>query len=301
MATRSKAPAAKPEATPAPSTESSTTETKAPAEAPNITALVALAEGVVAQDETNRDFTELTKAYQDADRRQKAAFTKHINDAMVVALQEKQDRNLALAYVAIGGAVKTKPATERKAREPRPPANPTETLVDRLAGLFLAYETAAATDLPENLDADWADKLQAKLTEVRNSGDIAKLVAYRNNEAGDKGEAPEVSEVAGRAVRLAFQGGKTRTSSGGGGGGRSGAVYDGPRRSVTVHILNAFEGKPSGTFLSVSEIRNHKSAEYGEDAPSAGAVSAALNGKSVPDALVVGKGGEKQTFGATLK
>lgn len=48
------------------------------------------------------------------------------------------------------------------------------------------------------------------------------------------------------------------------------------RRDVGLHIANAFKNIPSGTFLTIQQIKNTPSPEYGDDSPSAGAVSARL-------------------------
>ncbi|QAY16737.1 hypothetical protein SEA_FELIXALEJANDRO_102 [Gordonia phage FelixAlejandro] len=88
-----------------------------------------------------------------------------------------------------------------------------------------------------------------------------------------RGEEPELSPIAAAAVKV-FQGK-------GIGGRRAGtsaprAPFTGTRRNVGNHISSAFEGVESGTFLTVSEIVKHRSEEYGDDAPSSGAVSARL-------------------------
>lgn len=48
------------------------------------------------------------------------------------------------------------------------------------------------------------------------------------------------------------------------------------RRDIAAHIGSAFFSQPSGAFLTVNEIRNHRSEEYGDEFPSAGAISARL-------------------------
>ncbi|WP_409332795.1 DUF262 domain-containing protein [Trujillonella humicola] len=48
------------------------------------------------------------------------------------------------------------------------------------------------------------------------------------------------------------------------------------RRDIGAHIASAFEGLPDGAFLTVREIRAHRSDEYGDEFPSAGAISARL-------------------------
>ncbi|RKN47716.1 DUF262 domain-containing protein [Micromonospora endolithica] len=48
------------------------------------------------------------------------------------------------------------------------------------------------------------------------------------------------------------------------------------RRDIAAHITSAFAALASGAFLTVQEIRNHRSDEYGAEFPSAGAISARL-------------------------
>jgi hypothetical protein len=50
----------------------------------------------------------------------------------------------------------------------------------------------------------------------------------------------------------------------------------GSRRDIGAHIASAFDGLPEGAFLTVAQIRSHRSAEYGDEFPSAGAISARL-------------------------
>ena len=48
------------------------------------------------------------------------------------------------------------------------------------------------------------------------------------------------------------------------------------RRDIGRHILSAFTSLPPGSFLTVNEIRHHRSDEYGDEFPSAGAIAARL-------------------------
>jgi hypothetical protein len=52
--------------------------------------------------------------------------------------------------------------------------------------------------------------------------------------------------------------------------------YFGPRRDVGQHIISAFTDKPEHAELTVAEIARHRSVEYGDDSPGAGAVAARL-------------------------
>ncbi|MFC8616587.1 DUF262 domain-containing protein [Micromonospora purpureochromogenes] len=48
------------------------------------------------------------------------------------------------------------------------------------------------------------------------------------------------------------------------------------RRDIGAHIISAFTSLAPGVFLTINQIRNHRSDEYGDEFPSAGAISARL-------------------------
>ncbi|MEU4477743.1 DUF262 domain-containing protein [Micromonospora sp. NPDC023966] len=48
------------------------------------------------------------------------------------------------------------------------------------------------------------------------------------------------------------------------------------RRDIGAHIVSAFFGLAPGSFLTINEIRRHRSDEYGDEFPSAGAIHARL-------------------------
>jgi hypothetical protein len=164
---------------------------------------------------------------------------------------------------------------------PKAPADPTEAFVQRMVGLQLAVGLAKS-NVPEGVSEDWTEKANALYGESE-----AKAIAYlqwANSSDDDKGEEPEASAVVKSAVKLA-QGKSAKVGgavrSGGGGSG------DGVRRDIGKHIEAAFADVESGTFLTVAQIRAHKSEEYGDNPPSAGAISARLfpnsgKGTSVP-------------------
>lgn len=239
------------------------------------------------------EYEAVQTAYGDLPRPGKTAATKWVNEQMVSALKDKGDKDLAVAWVGVQEALKSRTAT-KAASAPKAPANPTEGFIDRLAALSLAF-TVANGNQPEGLDEDWTAKYDKRLAEISESGDLDKLLAHRNSTAEDKGDAPEVSDVVSRAVRIAFQGSTRKASSGGG----SGTVYSGPRRSIGKHIAEAFASQPSGTFLSTGDLHNFKSSEYGDDSPSSGAISSALkSGKSLPEGITMTSGGPKNVVGA---
>lgn len=165
------------------------------------------------------------------------------------------------------------------AKSERTPADPTEAFVQRMVGLKLAVELAQA-NVPEGVDAGWTTKAN-ELYEA-SKAKANELFAWATSDAEDKGDEPETTPVVRSAVKLA-QGKAAKV----GGAVRSGGSGDGVRRDIGKHIESAFADVESGTFLTVAQIRAHRSDEYGDNPPSAGAISARLfptsgKGTSVP-------------------
>ena len=123
----------------------------------------------------------------------------------------------------------------------------------------------------EGVGEGWEDKANSLFAELKPAAD--KYLAWVNDQSEDKGDEPEVSALAKNAVKLSLgksaKAGSKATSGGG-------VAYVGERRNIATHIAEAFADEPVGTFLTVSEIRKFKSNEYGDNPPSAGAISARL-------------------------
>lgn len=153
------------------------------------------------------------------------------------------------------------------------PADPTEAYVQRVGTIQLAYALAVGT-VPEGVKDNW----QELVTELVNGSNEAAqgYGQWLSGDAETRGDEPEVSAVVRNAAKLA-QGRSAKAGSTRSGGGAS---FDGPRRDIGKHIANAFESSESGKFLSIAEIRNTRSDEYGDNPPSAGAISARLFPKS---------------------
>lgn len=151
------------------------------------------------------------------------------------------------------------------AKAEKAPADPTAAYVQRAAALRLAVQIVDA-DRPE------VEGVEDKVNEAV-SGAAEQVTAYRDwlnlevPEGEEKPDAPEVSPV----VRLAFKAASGKASGRTGGGTSSGV-----RRDIGKHIASAFAEQEVGAFLTIAEIAKHKSAEYGDDVPSQGAISARL-------------------------
>lgn len=146
---------------------------------------------------------------------------------------------------------------------PKAPADPTQAFIQKVVALRLATDQVIG-NVPEGVNDSWtdgADELYASLAD-----DVAAYASYVNSDDEDA-EAPEVSPVVRQAFKLA---------SGRGAAGGSGRVSGGPRRDIEKHLVQVFADLEVGAFLTVNEIAKAASTEYGDDRPSAGAVSARL-------------------------
>lgn len=219
------------------------------------------------KDDTTGDVPEasiapVVQAYRDLDGLvAKNAAKKHLNGLMREAM-DQMDLPLARAYFLLSDNLSAGPAA---AKAERVPADPTAAFVQRAASLRLALNLVVA-DKGEGVADDAEEKVKALVAEVASQMDTYK--AYLKDEAEDKTE-PEVNPVVKAAFKLASGRGAGRVT-------KSGTGYTGERRDIGEHIRQAFADVDTGTFLTIAEIRNKKSTEYGDNPPSAGAISARL-------------------------
>lgn len=281
-------------------TTTESTEPKAdskPAEKPvDLTAFKnAVSAGVEAKDDETGTIptgplSEITVAYRQLEgAKAKNRAKDFVNDEMKTYMG-KMDMPMARAYLQISeeALVAGGPKAERV------PADPTEAFVQKVVTLDLAR--AFATQ-PDGLAEDVDTRRESLYNEAHPQ--VEQYIAWLNGDAETRGDEPQVSAVVRNAAKLATgkqaKAGSTRSSNGAG--------YTGERRETAKHIEHAFADKEPGTFLSISEIRNIKSPEYGDDLPSAGAISMRLfpgEGKKctlegvVPATNAAGKKGGKK-------
>jgi len=277
VTTTATAPADEATAQNTPVSQDSTTATPAPAadkapEAPIDTSAFdeALKVGLAEMDQSTGTLAEaqlapIVKAYQNLDgAKAKASVRAGIEQGVKDALSpESGDIPRARALNTIRGEI-----TKSKGSKPsgdKTPSDPTEAFVQNVVALQLAYGYVTQ-NVPEGVSEDW----QVKASELaqKTVTEVDALAKYSG-----EGEAPEVSALAHRALKLST--GKVRGGGGGGGGGAR-VPFTGTRRDIGKHIVNAFAEKAAGDFLTVAQIVAHKSDEYGNEAPSPGAVSARL-------------------------
>lgn len=184
----------------------------------------------------------------------------------------------ARSYMSLSDSLTTAP----KGHVEKAPANPTEAFVNRQVAARLAVSVLNG-DVPDGVDATWQDTVKAKLEEL--GPQVDQYRAFLADTAEDKTE-PEVDALVKSAFKLAAgkAAGVRKAATGG-------SSYTGERRDIAKHIQSAFADKESGTFLTVAEIRNARSDEYGDNPPSAGAISARLfpaSGKCTVEGIVPG-------------
>ena len=176
----------------------------------------------------------------------------------VMILQE----NAAVASKATGGT----------SAKPRVKVDPTDAYAEGLAALTLAFYLATS-DAPEGVDLE-----KAKASATAKADEL--FATAREVRASEEQDTD--NKVILRAIKLSAV---KPPRGGGSGGGRS---YGGPRRDIAKHIAEAIAGKPAGTFLSVADLRKFRSEEYGDDAPSAGAITNRLEPTSGAKSSVEG-------------
>jgi hypothetical protein len=243
--------------------ESTETTEKAEATPVDLTAFKAAAEEAVAgADESTGDVTAegvdaLNKVYREIDGvKGKNQARGWLEDQMKAAIVGR-DIIKAKAYVMLKDGL----SAGSGGGAPRPPADPTLAFTQRVTALQLAL-TEVTSHVPEGVGETWAENADKLVAELDGEMD-----AYREFLASDDedAEAPEVSPVVRQAFKLAA-----------GRGVGSGASRSGPRRDIEKHLVQVFSDKEVGSFLTVNEIAKASSTEYGDDRPSAGAVSARL-------------------------
>jgi len=215
----------------------------------------------------------------------------YLKDQMKVAM-EALDLSLARSFYTLSESMTTSVAS--KVGTERKPADPLAVWRHNLLTSLIAYGELAGSGKPEDASVEEVQQI-ASATET-----IEEINSYRtwlDDENEDKGEAPKVRPEVVHAFRIVR--GNKRRGVGTGGGDRS--PHDGPRRDLGKHIAEAFASVDSGTFLSVADIRKFSSEEYGDEQPSAGAISARLfpaKGSCTIEGITPGTGGEKGTKGA---
>lgn len=253
-----------PEPTEAPAQENTESTTESTEDTIDLTAFEAAVKTAIDnRDQSNGDLRSedqeaVVAEYRKLDgQKPRNAAKRHLEDGMRTAIRAK-DVVLANGYVELKDAL-----SAAAPRKDRPAANPTDSYVQTAFALRLAANLQAASQ-PEGVAENWQEQLD-EFTKAH----AEEVEAYRQYvEGGEEGDEPEVHA----AVREAFKRASKRVGKGGGKRANAG----GPRRNVKNHIREVFAGVEVGTTLTVNQISKADSKEYGEDHPSAGAVTQAL-------------------------
>lgn len=224
----------------------------------------------VMDEKSSSDILAVYRALDGA--KNKSAARKWTDDGMKEAV-DNADIATARALMTLSANLSSAPSVkvkgEKATREPKAPVDPTDAFVRVAARLKLAMKIHADS-ADESIGEDWKDKANAKVEELIPQLDT--WATYLDAEDEDLVE-PDVDPL----VKAAF---KTAAGKASGSAVKRAAVSsasgDGIRRSVGKHLASAFAEVPVGTFLSVAQIRAHRSEEYGDTAPSAGAITARL-------------------------
>lgn len=275
-----------PEATAEASTDNSAAEAQAQANMETFEKAVASA--VEARDTSTGvvpevNISEVNAAYRELDGpKAKGQAKKLVGEGMKNALNA-MDLTTARAYMNLQEKLSAQGGGAKSTAD-KVPTDPTEALAQQFAVLSLAHQNVVVA---EGIDTEKLNELIQKLLDdagTKVSEYITYLVASANvAEGDDEPTEPTVEGYIKNAAKLALgrsaKAGAARAKSTGGGGGEN--TYDGPRRDVAKHIGEAFADLPSGAFLTIAKIAEHKSDEYTNsdgvfDKPSQGAISARL-------------------------
>ena len=234
-----------------------TEDSKEPEAEPDISNFVALVESLIERDETG-EVTEVTdegivsvqNAYKALSRKEKNLAKNDLSSKMEKAVMEDDDISLAKFYLEVNNRMTEAPKVKREPREKRV-VDPSEAYVKLVAKLDLAR---ALVQIPENLDKADIEKRAGEL--------------FATGAADAQKDEPELVWVK-QALTLAIP---RRAKAASVGGTRT-------RHSVANHIAEAFANAESGESLTVSQIADFKSEEYGDDRPSKQAIMAHLSSK----------------------
>lgn len=185
----------------------------------------------------------------------------YVDDSMKAALPAGEFIK-AVSYNEIAERLRT---TTPAPKATKPKVDPKVAYGERVASLQLAAE------LLEELATDEVEGFE--IPDTSRAFEEAKAhIEWSRADEETRGEAPELGSIASQAVK-AFNG---RAQGRRGNAKSGGSTFTGTRRNVALHIESAFANLEPGDFLTISEIVNHRSDEYGDDHPSSGAVAARL-------------------------
>lgn len=229
------------------------------AEVTNLNAFWAVVEQI---DSATPVYTDSIAEYEKLTRKGKMQASHGVKAKTFAALDEDEyakAKALSGLSKALGSSSSTGEATD-----------PTEELVNRMAGFYIAFTTLKAAN--PTLEEKVAAAVQA---------------ATVQGEPDSEGKTT-LTEDAAKTVAALLAAKLVDSKMG-----RRPRETGGTRHNVGKHISQIFAELPDGTFLSIKEIANAKSEEYGDDAPAVNTVATHLNsGKFEQAGLSVDTRGE---------
>lgn len=206
------------------------------------------------------------------DAKAKAAARKWTEQSMLNSVRD-MEQTRAMAYYTV--QEKRKVSSTSTPKPVAEPVDPTEDFVSRLVAYQLAFQTLAS-HVPDGVTVDqetWFGMVSKQTEALQAEREIYD--AWYTGDKETRGEEPKVSPEVIAGAKLAYgRGGRLRKSAASSASTRK--PFDGVRRNIARHIASAFADKNPGDWMSINEIVNHRSDEYGDEPPSAGAVSARL-------------------------
>lgn len=233
-----------------------------------------------------RELQAVVGAYRGLGSKGRAEARKFLNDAMRAYVQEREMKR-AQAAVKMSDAMQAGAASKVGRAAPEP-VDPTEAFVQRVNVYDLAKRLVVQT-VPDGVTEDWAAKAAKLREDLQPQVEVYQAWLKARSEVPEGTEPPAKPDGISPVVESAFKlvqgrgAGLPRTKVAG-----TKAAFDGPRRSVKAHIKEALATVPVDGFLKVADIVKFGSDEYGNDHPSSGAVTAALESKNKIEGVEAG-------------
>ena len=204
----------------------------------------------------------------------RAYLTEKMQEAMVSGATSGDNAHFlaARSYMQLGEDIKDAKAPKSDGLA-KPKVDPTQAHAERVAVLMIAPNLVA---VPDEVDENWVAKVEEIVTSLE--ADTKAYRAWLINTAEDKGDAPEVSPIVVAAGKVAV-GRAVGTKRASSGGTRPSTAGSGHTGNIGEHIREAINKVEVGKFMSIAEIVNVETSQYGKDGapkPSPGAIAARL-------------------------
>jgi hypothetical protein len=150
-------------------------------------------------DVSEEDTKAAQHEYRELSRKGKAGARSYVEDQTANAVLAG-NLGQAQALLALADALRNSGTKTSGPSAPRKPKNPTDSYVEHVAQIQLAY-SLSVLNAPENLDEDWKERVQAKCDADAQTRAQAYRAFVEAKQEGDEPEATE-SEKAGARISL---------------------------------------------------------------------------------------------------